>query len=25
VAVPGDRSTSPSPVPPPGFFGRPAD
>jgi spermidine synthase len=25
VPVPGDRSTSPSPVPPPGFFGRPAD
>ncbi|TQM04082.1 spermidine synthase [Pseudonocardia kunmingensis] len=25
VPVPGDRSTSPSPLPPPGFFGRPAD
>jgi spermidine synthase len=23
--VPGDRSTTPSPVPPPGFFGRPAE
>ncbi|WP_233159877.1 spermidine synthase [Pseudonocardia sp. MH-G8] len=25
VPVPGDRSTSPSPMPPPGFFGRPED
>jgi len=25
VAVPGDRTTAPSPMPPPGFFGRPAD
>jgi spermidine synthase len=25
AAVPGDRSTSPSPMPPPGFFGRPED
>jgi hypothetical protein len=25
VPVPGDRSTTPSPVPPPGFFGRPVD
>jgi spermidine synthase len=25
AVVPGDRSTTPSPLPPPGFFGRPAE